>query len=674
MRIPRPFLPVCVESANLCHTVYVVDRDYTFGPDGLPVSIRSQGQELLASPVRIVCVEDGADAVWDDQYPENESESFIQSRSDEKAVICGAKQSERFILDSCTTVNYDGSMEIDLKFMTRGKTVAQEFGIADVKPVRFKLDRLWLEIPLKRETATLFHMFPNCAMKLLDGSVREMGQMTMSGRVPGADAVLPFRPLLWIGDEERGLGWFAENDRNWQPADRASAMEFVWEENALTLRVHLLDSQPVSWKRDPALGMGYFPVDFRFGLMATPVKPFPRQPYLHNAFHLDCGIKIKGNYGDYLADQGRFDRLREMGVTTLILHEKWNKSQNWFELSEYTARQLTFIVEECHKRGIRVLPYFGYEMSAMSPAWNSLHEKALLRSADGSHTGGWWRVPFQRDYIVCYNSEYQDLFLEGITRLMDTYHIDGVYLDGTSEPRFCCNTEHGCGWYDEEGTLHGSYAVNAVRRLFERLYDIVESRGGMINVHGFGFINFTALPYIHQTWYGENLQFTLMKGTTEDIDLDYFRTEYTGRNMGVPVEFIVYENRPLWKFESALSCSLLHGILPRPNDIGHPLELMGRVWNILGRFPIAQSEWMPYWKNTVSASSCKVKVSYYRYRTLTGEVQILAFVANISASPQKEVTVAFEEPVSFAADMEHGEEIGFTFDLDGYGYRILFVR
>ena len=59
MRIPRPFIPLRVESGNCCHTVHVIDRDYTFGPDGLPTSIVSQGHELLAAPMRVVCVEDG---------------------------------------------------------------------------------------------------------------------------------------------------------------------------------------------------------------------------------------------------------------------------------------------------------------------------------------------------------------------------------------------------------------------------------------------------------------------------------------------------------------------------------------------------------------------------------------------------------------------------------------
>ena len=100
-----------------------------------------------------------------------------------------------------------------------------------------------------------------------------------------------------------------------------------------------MTATPASWVGDYKNGMhAYLPVGFSFGLQATPVKPFPRQPYIHNALHLDCGIKVKGNYVDVLA--GRYDELKAKGVTTLILHEKWNKSQNWFELSEFTTYQI----------------------------------------------------------------------------------------------------------------------------------------------------------------------------------------------------------------------------------------------------------------------------------------------------------------------------------------------
>ena len=673
MHIPHPFIPLRAETNSLEHTVHVIGRDYTVGADGMLTSVRSEGVELLAAPMRIVAMEDGAEANWDTDYPANESESFIQRRSDAEIVICGAKQSDRFIVDVCYKIDYDGCIDMDFKLMTRGKTVAQVFGIAEASPTLFKLDQLWLEIPLRAEAMTLFHMHPNSALSLADGTQRPHTDMSMSGTIPNQSAAMPFKSLLWLGNEERGLGWFAENDRNWQPADRNRAMELVHDGDALVLRVHLLDSHPKSWSADPKNGIyGYQPIAFSFGLHATPVKPFPKQPYIHNAFHLDCGIKVKGNYIDVLA--GRYDELKEKGVTTLILHEKWNKSQNWFELSEFTTHQIKTITDECHKRGIKVLTYFGYEISTMSPEWSELHGKTANKNAQNRLDGGWWRVPFQRAYNVCYNSEYADLFIDGITKIMDECHTDGVYLDGTTHARMCYSTDHGCGWYDEDGVLHGSYRWSAVRRLFKRLYEAVQSRGGEINVHAFGFINFTAIPYIHQTWYGENLQLAMMKGSSADMNLDYFRAEYIGRNMGAPVEFIAYANPPHWTFEMALACSVLHGILPRPNDIGHPLELMSRVWKIFDGFPIEQSQWMPYWTNAAQSSHDKVKISYYRYTDLMGSDQLLAFVVNISASPIESVTVSFPEDVTTAKDMLSSGCDGFTFPMDGYGCRILFVK
>lgn len=74
----------------------------------------------------------------------------------------------------------------------------------------------------------------------------------------------------------------------------------VWD----GLLKNLLDSQPESWNAPAEKGRNAFsPINFHFGLQATPVKPFPQQPYIHNAFHLDCGIKIKGNYIDFLKEE-----------------------------------------------------------------------------------------------------------------------------------------------------------------------------------------------------------------------------------------------------------------------------------------------------------------------------------------------------------------------------------
>ena len=675
MKIPNPFIPLRVETEGLIHTVNVLGRSYTFGADGMISSIVSEGIELLAAPMRLVLEEDGENALFQDDYVTNESESFIQSRSDEQAIICGCKQSERFIVDFCTKIGYDGVCDVDLKLMPRGLTVAQALGVEGFKPLNFKLDKLWLEIPLKKEICQLYHMHPGGEKYCYDTSVIPNSSTSGSGKIPKSGFHVPFKPILWLGNENLGLGWFAESDRGWQCESKKKAIEIICTETEAILRVRLLDSHPENWTSEFTKGFSHYaPIDFHFGFQATPVKPFPKNPYIHNALHLDCGIKIKGNYRDFLGAENRFDRLKEKGVTTLILHEKWNKSQNWFELSEYTEAQLKYIVDQCHKRGIKVYTYFGYEISTMSPAWSQLSDKVVNKNFEGKYGGGWWRVPFQRALSVCYNSEYSDCFVDGVAKIMDSCNIDGIYLDSTANPRYCCNMEHGCGWRDKDGNVCGSYPLNAIRDLFKKLHKAVKARGGHINVHFYGAVNFTVLPYIDQVWCGETLQSELMQGKTECLNLDFFRTEYIGRNMGVPTEFLAYERRPLWNFEDALSCALLHGILPRPNDIEHPLELMSKVWKIFDSFPISNSKWMPYWENKATTSDDRVKVSYYQYRTLTGEMQLLAFAVNTSQENIDAVTIEFDENCTVATDMMEMANCGFTFSLAPFGHRILFVK
>ena len=294
MYIPKPFYPVEVEQEELNFRVRVVDREIVFGPNGMPISIQSQGVELLSEPVRLCGMEDGEPIVWDTNYPDNESEAFIHSRSDEKVVLCGAMASPRFIIDSCITTEYDGNMAFDIKVMPMGKTVAQEFGLAKIKPFRYQLDKLYFEIPLRKEAMPLFNFFPNSDYLLEDGTVIPAAPTTNAGRVAEQKMFFPFKAFLWLGDEERGLGFFAENWKNWQPEDQNKVIEIIPKDDQLLVRVHLLDRHPHQWDTDPAQGSYVFtPISFRFGLQATPVKPFPKTPYIHNGLHLDCFIKIK---------------------------------------------------------------------------------------------------------------------------------------------------------------------------------------------------------------------------------------------------------------------------------------------------------------------------------------------------------------------------------------------
>ena len=240
-------------------------------------------------------------------------------------------------------------------------------------------------------------------------------------------------------------------------------------------------------------------------------------------------------------------------------------------------------------------------------------------------------------------------------------------------PRLCANTAHGCGYYGADGRLHGTYPIRAIRNMFRRLYAELSMRGCVINLHSYGCLNFTALPYVNGTWYGENLQTAYIKGSNEDMPLDYFRAEYTGRNMGVPVEFIAYENRPVWNFENAVAMSIIHGILPRPNDIGHPLDLMSGIWRVIDSFPIAKSEWHPYWSCGDITSDPRAKCSYYVYTAPDGEKQYLAFISNTTAEELTGITLSIDKAITRMIDAIEGGNVS-ELTLGPFGYRILYMK
>ena len=137
--------------------------------------------------------------------------------------------------------------------------------------------------------------------------------------------------------------------------------------------------------------------------------------------------------GGYGLDAATLDRLAGCGVRTMCFHEHWTDIQNYPKTTH--GAELDKLVAACHQRKIQLLLYFGYEMSNIAPEWDRYHEECLVHP----RAGGYKRKPEQTAYVVCYRSHWQDFLAEGIDRVMAEHGVDGVYLDGTSEPWGCTN-------------------------------------------------------------------------------------------------------------------------------------------------------------------------------------------------------------------------------------------
>lgn len=90
MRIPKPFLSVAVETDGLSYRARVLGREMTFGTNSL---VKSNCKELLSERMRFVGTEDGEPIIWDNDYENNESGCFVQSRKTIR--LCFAAQKQR---------------------------------------------------------------------------------------------------------------------------------------------------------------------------------------------------------------------------------------------------------------------------------------------------------------------------------------------------------------------------------------------------------------------------------------------------------------------------------------------------------------------------------------------------------------------------------------------------
>ena len=682
--VPSPWTAVEANENQNGTSVKVWGREYKIENNLLFSSVNSLGDELLSSPIRISASENGKEITWQD------TNVFISEASDEKAVIYATSQSEAFIVNTSTAIEFDGLATVDIKLMPKGFTVPQLFGLERQDPPVTKLDYFHIEIPIKKKFAELYHMYPSNIMPDATGSTAGSTMYSGSGFVPKGDMNSAFSAVTFLGNDDKGFFTFAESDERWEPKNEDEAVQFIVTEDELLLRLRLIDGNPYVWDEiNTEHGQYTLPdISFRIAFQATPVKPFPENPYKEKLLHIDCFKKLAGDYDDFLAnpvvegsDEIGYDRMKRLGVTTLILHEKWNQVQNYWKLTKTTQRRLRTIIEECHKRDIKVIPYFGYEISTLSDIW---YDKADLYKRKGSEMSkglGWYRFPAQREHPVCYNSPITEEFTAGIEKLVDEFDFDGIYLDGTGMIWDCKNTAHGCGYYNRDGVLKTTYPIYGVRNVLKKIYNIFESRGKIVNCHVSDCISTPGVAFAHSLWLGEYIQYNLVNKGADEMPEGYLRSTHSGRNFGLPTEFIVYENKPIWTFNDAFAFSLVHGVLPRPNDIEKPLEQMSKIWKIIDSFPISESEWCPYFKPDKMPFNCdcdKVKISGYKH-TSNGKERWLLFIANSKTEHIGKCNISGFDGFDKVINAYTGESIVLengtaSFELERFGHYILIAE
>ena len=240
-----PFTPVVTEGRE----VSVVLRQHRMNEFGLWDSVKAKGREILAAPLRFTAQdENGHRLPWQGNVERVSARPHLAAYRAVSA--CAALK-----LATTSEMQMDGMMKITARMSP--------------VPDATRLRRLSLEIPLKEEVATLLHESTDIIRAGYAGAMPagegEIWNSKQSFRQPSW--LNAFTGYIWMGGPERGLAWFAENDRGWITAKNHDAplMHIVRAKGRVTLRIDLINIS----------GIIDQPTEMVFGLQASPTRPAP---------------------------------------------------------------------------------------------------------------------------------------------------------------------------------------------------------------------------------------------------------------------------------------------------------------------------------------------------------------------------------------------------------------
>ncbi|MBI2301560.1 MAG: hypothetical protein HYU66_21875 [Armatimonadetes bacterium] len=345
------------------------------------------------------------------------------------------------------------------------------------------------------------------------------------------------------------------------------------------------------------------------------------------------GVKgADGRFGRAVAlgegeDQRRtaLERLSEAGVRTICFHEHWTPWQSHPYTSPENEPKLTTLVEAVHAQKMQLLLYMSRQFADIAPEYALYSEDVLTMPK----TFGYNRQPTQQDWGVCWKSHWKEFCLPHLAETMDRFGNDGWYLDGPEWPCPCTNRHHGCGYVRPDGSIGPTYDIFATRDFMRRLYVLTRQRKptGQLNIHNSTVMVIPTLGWGTSSWDGEQLG-GIERGpkVLDVLPLDSFRCEMMGRQWGVPAEFLCYE-RP-YSTHEALSFTLLHDVLVRPNGYGEQLDELSGLWKLADAFGHAEARLLPYWSNAdvVKTDAPEVLVTLWS----RGAQGLVAVVSNLS--------------------------------------------
>lgn len=405
-RVIHPWTPMSARR----ETAVCWGREYTFGELGLPSQIRSTQPEpargpatrdLLARPVRLVVVTAAGEVAWRRHRP------GVRQR-DESAVDVTANAVSR---DGQFEASVRGTLEFDGFY---------KFTLALRGPTNTPVLSVRLEVPL-----------PDALARLANATAEEMRRtkafLDLDGLPDGElwnsinhgvkrEILGNFYPNLWLGDEDRGIAFMADNYRGWALDLGKPCQDIVRRDGVTILRIHLLN------RPGPLLR----PIETTLSLQATPVRPRAA----------GGSWKAEEWYGWGYFDKavlyhGCFDGIGTNGLAP----EAWYRT-------------------DAARRDNQWWRYFCFQ-TYRTPFDDPDYGRTVQRYDDEWEAG--LHVPSHSDYLMWAYKMWHDIA-----------SMDGIHYDN-SFPPLARGLGSGLAWRDEDGRVHPSFNCFASRDFMKRV-------------------------------------------------------------------------------------------------------------------------------------------------------------------------------------------------------------
>ncbi len=616
-----PFTPLVVRK----NRVSCVLRTYHLCASGFPCGIDAKGRQILAAPVKAVAVAKTGKLAW-----QALGLTFTGKKNTRVCYVAGARN-DRLRMTVRGEFDYDGLLKLSLV----------------LDPLNSKpLERLYLDIPVRKSIATLFH------------AVGEGVHSNPAGLIPGrlgtvfSSRSLPqphldnFIPYLWVGGEERGICYAADWDRGWTHCKERDAVELIREKDAVVIRLNLLNGPLVLKKKR----------EIQIVLMASPVKPMPR---------------------DWRAFSDNYSRFRLPGrsfAQCLYSPLYWGAFSGWY--SRYPAfKDFTYFkkLDEARRTGKVDSDYISRFLKRVenAPLQEVPWRKRGMKDVAGHIRGGFSLArrlsavnPNSRFFVyTCtreistnlpenevYGDEWQYRERGQVSRSFQDYAIyytakmidngcGGIYFDNTFfAAKYTWPT--GEAYIDEKNEIHPSVGLWRIRNLIKRTAVMMVEKGKepLLLVHQ---TNGNTLPALAFATISMGME--MKYGQTDFQDRftpGYIRAVNLGRQGGFFPEVLdgLRGNREhkKWLTRTMLACLLPHEIQPTAG-IGTNVTVLRKAYQILWDFGKAEPDtrFLPYWNNSNSITApADVLVSAYRRKN-----RLMLIIGNYGGDMKLAVTL-----------------------------------